>query len=234
MKTSRESHRGTPVLLLAAACALAFHPSSSLADLSSGSISYGSGLEASGEWKNSATSLSWTTALNGSLWHYEYKFTVPSLAPVKALSHIIIEVSDAFTSQDVLNYDPGDLAVLLGSYGPDDPGRSNIGMPGVIDNGLKFENFADDEGLAMWSWSFDSPRQPVWGDFFAIDGDKNEHIEDIPFAYNSGFLAPDPIYFEGDGRHIAVPDTAVVPLPTSFLLGMLGLSVAGVKLRKYA
>ena len=51
---------------------------------------------------------------------------------------------------------------------------------------------------------------------------------------DSGFLDPDPIYFEGDGRHIAVPDTAVVPIPPSIWLGMLGLAVVGMRLRKYA
>jgi hypothetical protein len=73
----------------------------------------------------------------------------------------------------------------------------------------------------------------MWGDFYAVDGKKPAKNGDpsvIPYAYNKGFGID---AFIDDGQHIAVPDT-VVPVPGAVLLGILGIGVAGIKLRKFA
>ena len=92
-------------------------------------------------------------------------------------------------------------------------------MPGEI-KGIKFPGSGTQLVL-----SFYSDRAPMWGSFYAKDG--TDGSNDV-YAYNSGF--------SGVGSDfIAVPDTTTtVPVPGAVLLGMLGLAVAGSKLRKFA
>lgn len=159
--------------------------------------------------------------------HYLYTFTVPEVAG--ALSHLIIEASDAvegglgaFTLgfPDYLNGpDPGDGAILVGSYGP---GGDNPGIPAEGMYGIKFEDMFDEES-SSWTVEFDSYRLPMWGDFYAKDG---VHGGEWAFAYNSGFGLL-------NGAMILVPNTSYVPVPGAILLGMLGLGVAGWRLRRF-
>jgi hypothetical protein len=155
-------------------------------------------------------------------YHYAYTFTAPSPG---SLSHFILEVSPEFETGDFWNLTSGLGFEGPDGYGPGDP--ANPGIPGGI-WGLKFaDSFTQNPTTGAFEWSFDSTRVPVWGDFYAKGGSEN-------YAYNSGFMVADPTTLSGDGMHIAVPDTYKVPVPGAVLLGILGLGVVGLKLRKYA
>jgi len=202
-------------------------------------------------WENTTTTIAWTVTpeYGGDefidYYHYSYTFTVSS----KSLSHFILQVSDTFDlwgypEEDFVNatLDPLGLEAFLDTYYGTD-GKPNPGMPGSI-YGLKFENLSEDDPFfgtgTTWTWSFDSWREPVWGNFFAVDG---QDLDDQwAYAYNSGFLLdPDVWYNEEEGIHnydvfgyIARPDTTIVPIPTAVLLSILGLGAVGIKLRKFA
>ncbi|MBN2589433.1 MAG: hypothetical protein JXA96_06200 [Sedimentisphaerales bacterium] len=219
---------------------------STKADLYNGSLSYPTGITAPSDgninaWASTSTSITWVVTQNANkTWHYSYTFTVPE----KDISHFILEVSDNFTSDDFLGFsNPLLLASVKtdGSWIAYDPavynsssnGNSNPGMPGDI-YGIKFE--LKDIDSTVWHFEFDSTKQPMWGDFYAVDGKKPAdptfcdcEPSIIPYAYNMGFGNNLQIS-EG---HIAVPDT-VVPLPGAILLGTLGILVSGIKLRKFA
>ncbi len=212
------------------------------ADLYNGSVSTAAGgIIASPSWSSAVgTTLSWEITDKGSYYTYSYKFIVPILetGQIKDLSHIIFEVSDSFSEDNFLETSVNKYQEL----GVFSSGGGNPGMPGSINNGLKFDTqeslltFETNEtdGTRTFFITFDSDRMPTWGDFYAKDGAENLVLyslasQDITVtAWNSGF---------GDleGAEIAVPDTdTVVPVPGAVLLGILGIAVAGIKLRKYA
>ena len=150
--------------------------------------------------------------------HYKYTFTPSPDAP--SWSHFILEVSQEgdLPAFDLSN--PMDFSGA-GVFEDEDPtfygpSPSNPGIPGTI-FGIKYDTTASGSGSTV---EFDSYRLPMWGDFY-IKGGRS------PYAYNSGFGAL-------DGANILVPDGAYVPLPGAFLLGLVGLGAAGMKLRKYA
>jgi hypothetical protein len=195
---------------------------------------------------SSDTTLAWTVTpeYGGDayidFYTYEYTFTVPEYS----LSHFILQVSDypdlkfdevpGWPELEFVNdtLDPASLTASVGTY--DGTGGSNPGIPGPV-YALKFEGF--DEGTT-WTWSFDSWREPVWGDFYTKDG-KHDGID--AYAYNNGFEF-DPYFFDVIEQkfnyelyaYIATPDTTLVPVPAAFILGMLGLGTVGLKLRKYS
>jgi hypothetical protein len=102
-----------------------------------------------------------------------------------------------------------------------DGGNSNPGMPnppGYI-YGFKWEApnedlYPDEPDWLVMTFSFDSTKDPVWGDFYAKDGMDGDAWT---YAYNIGF-GEDP---SDDFKNwIARPDGASVPEPgTMFLLG---------------
>lgn len=191
--------------------------------------------DVTGDTKKEDTKISWviTDNKNGTF-TYSYTFTVPE----KDLSHMIIEVSANFTEDDYTG--PSGLISELRSdnttptttWGPTFtgdppvPDKPNPYMPGSIP-GIKVESFADGPPYS-WSITITSTRVPMWGNFYAVDGEGP-----IPgggtewaTAWNTGF--------DGSGSDfIPVPDT-IIPVPGAVLLGILGLGVAGLKLRKYA
>ncbi|MBN1972643.1 MAG: hypothetical protein JW787_03330 [Sedimentisphaerales bacterium] len=188
----------------------------------SGSLLTGDGLEAGGSWDGDTGvfAIEWTISLiDHSYWHYEYRLSANS-SP--GLSHFILQVSNNFTENDFWNLSSG-INAYLNTYDGQDP--SNPGMPDSI-YGLKFEDLKivaaagilGDAEEWQWTCSFDSLREPMWGNFYAKGGTDS-------FAYNTGL---------NDGiDFIAVPDTVAVPVPAAVLLGMLGMLIAGIKLRKY-
>ena len=228
MRIVGDLQKKTSVCLLLAALVLAFSTPRCLADMwinpgdvLSGTLTYDAGeVITGGNWaSNTSFYYEVSRPLDQSLpLHYLYTFTPSPSAP--SWSHFILEVSKA---GDLPAFDPANPMDYVGpgSLDPDDPkyytgGPSNPGFPAAESIfGIKF---GTEESVA--TIQFDSFRLPMWGDFFVKGGRDS-------FAYNSGLgtLA---------GANILVPDGAYVPVPGAFLLGLLGLGAAGMKLRKYA
>ena len=179
-------------------------------------------------------------------WHYKYTLTFQP--PVeKAISHFGIEVSDGFDSIFNVVVDP-DTYPATWDIGLE-RGGSKDWVPGDI-YGIKFDDAGDSEIKDTITFEFDSLRVPDWGDGNAKGGSVGSGGW---WIYNSGFSDTeenDPIFdpteldYLGEingyytwsgsvGDHLVVPDTNVVPVPTSILLGMLGLGAVGLKLRKF-
>lgn len=245
-------------VLAAVALIVLLFPLMSLADLysASGSLSVGSGLVGKAAWDNSSTTFDWSViqTVEGGPLTYSYTFTAPVVdGKVKALSHLIIQVSDgagypgglaAFALDNPMDY------INTQGYSADDvlsdtyeatfdkygyPVKPNPYMPDSI-FGIKFEGIFDEvdefgSTLNSWTVTFDSWRLPMEGDFYAVDGvdgaDPVTGAKLYPAAWNLGL---DPAY--PDGAKILVPDTAYVPVPGAVLLGGIGLSVAGHFLRR--
>ena len=238
------------VLLLLAALVMTFSPQRCLADIYGTAVApsdyqgyldngiasdpFGTGAAAndglvtSDGWTDTygLTRIVWDIAQNADgSFTYSYTFTVPQKYP----SHLIIEVSDAFERSDAFNVEDIENfdEILVDEYDGTDP--SNPYMPGTI-NGIKFdinENAQD----VVTEVTFDSWRQPVWGDFYSKDGRGlvPGGGTDWATAWNTGLVDHE----DPDGAYLAVPDT-IIPVPGAVLLGILGLGVAGLKLRKYA
>jgi len=208
-----------------------------LADLYSGTLygtSSGTGdLMTTDGWMSTSTSIQWKvyrTEVGGvevGPWHYDYTFYSP--ATKGNISHLILQVSydGALGSFDVL--DPmdyqGDPDVVAAKW-YDQNNNENPGWPaGVSLFALKFNQTntgTGDSSIAGWELTFDSWRDPVWGSFYAKDGKKSGVWAT---AWNSGL--------EGGTAFIAVPDGSYVPVPAAVILGLLGLTAAGLKLRKF-
>ncbi len=192
--------------------------------------STGSGLQGTGPWGATSPSPGFTISWNivpqaTGLLLYEYTFGWTS----KDISHAIIELSNdclAGASPCVWGFvpgvDPGDITL----YQPDQQGQSNPNLPAAI-YGVKV-NFSKLTGNSA-IFSFYSDRLPVWGHFYAKDG--NDDGVDVT-VWNVGLANPgseDIIHF------IARPDTApqyIIPEPGTMVLMGLGLLALGLWHRK--
>jgi hypothetical protein len=199
-----------------------------------GSLSYGNGLSATENWKDSSTMLSWTvtneepdpTLPDTFVWKYTYTLSVAQTSP----SHIIIEASSGdsegigkFTDDNFENVSGFTMKDEIKTHHSTGNKGGNPFMPADL-YGIKLEDWEDDQFPLVIT--FYSDRVPVWGDFYSKGGKDS-------VVYNSGFTAVDPTAPAADESyegHLLVPDT--VPEPGLLtLLGMGGLGLAWKKRR---
>lgn len=200
------------------------------ADPTTGLEAADSEIHATGDWANTTTELSYTVTrdfsggvLSGP-WTYSYTWYAPGTQG-KDLSHFILQVSndDQSASGGLPPFDQEYPDFFNSNVLPsetEDPtlytsGPSNPGLADAI-YGIKFQGSG-----TSWNLTFDSLRNPMEGSFYAVDGKGSE-----VYAYNSGLGTGDDF--------IPVPNASYVPVPGAALLGMLGLSYAGIKLRKWS
>jgi hypothetical protein len=193
-----------------------------------GGVADGLLVTAGGDWSRPATRLSWTVDNVTTLgkWHYTYTISVLR-ADVQA---VIIETSDdipgpAFTEANLF---------ALSTNPPDWFNYMNIGTQSKWDNvnlpddvyGIKLCAIQDPVTLTI---SFDSDREPIWGDFYARSFLIDDPVEDyVNTIYNWGFSLNDidPLDPPRDGsvdNHVLVPDTGTeVPAPAGAALAGAG------------
>lgn len=168
-------------------------------------------------YSTNPTTLSWTVTKKADYWHYDYTLS----APIGDPSHIIIEASEpvsgepGFTKGDIYNPSDPFESILVGWQAYSGNNQPNPGMPASI-YGIKFEY--GEWGLTA-RITFDSPRTPVWGDFYAKDGAPGGAV------WNLGFIDADPSAPAASGsinHHILRPDT-VIPEPSALLAFASGL-----------
>ncbi len=160
------------------------------------------GLVANDYWADASTTLSWTVSETASeFWNYSYTLHVPR----HAVSHLILETSVDLPASEITNVTGSFIdgeCWELGWFTPED-GNSNPGMPGSM-YGIKFELGGEYTDL---SFSFDCPRVPVWGDFYAKNGVGGGEPSTL---WNAGFSTPDPWAAPTSGsllQHVVRPDT---------------------------
>ena len=186
-------------------------------------------------WPGFDVTMSWEVtdadagAPSGYPWKYSYQFQLSGTQG--ALSHLIIEASDGFSTSDI----SGVSGEMSSSYeiGTQNAGPGNPNMPEAV-YGIKFNPSTSDDYDV--SWSFYSNRVPVWGDFYAKCGTANTNT-----AFNAdsgqtvGFISPDvdPSDSPSAGNsgnhylyHILRPDSAV-PEPST-LVGLVSMGLVGL------
>lgn len=198
----------------------------------SGTLSTGESppdLIATGTWA-AGTSMYWTVEAidlggNGSVDYFKYSYALSSTFSPD-WSHLILEVSDGLTADEIWGLNPH-LIITEGDPSTYDH-SDEIGIPGISSiNGIKLE--MDAPGLDMPATvSFYTTRVPEWGSFFSKGGTGT-----WAYNFNFGDVWDETTNPDGWG-FLAVPDTYSVPVPAAVLLGILGLGVAGWKLRRFA
>ena len=188
-----------------------------------GTLTYSGGdIYATGNWANSETQFIWTVARTGDssaplTYTYLFRTSYTHEDEVR-LSHFDLLVSQGFD----LNTD--DFLNINGYSGMETVGNGQLPdwwteVASDFD-AIRFSNWdvVQIDGVYWNKIEFQSQRLPMVGLWWA------KGASDIATNY----------YDEVFYGQTLVPDTARVPLPGAALLGMLGLSAAGLKLRRRA
>jgi len=163
----------------------------------------------------------WVNETEAGFFHYQYEIRVYA----GAVSHFILETSDPLPEGDIWDITGNYGEAIVGEWFY--PGAGNLDMPGDL-YGTKF----DDTWGTTFTVGFTSNRLPVWGDFYAKDGQVGG--EGLNQFWNAGFLLDDPLLPPSDGSidgHILRPDSRI-PEPSTVALLMVGLMGLGVAVRR--
>ena len=178
----------------------------------------GSIVATGGNWTEVEGTLAWDITPSSKGYQYVYTLTLDGggIVNPKSPSHLIIGTSDDFGigKKDIFNIQSitGDfLTIEIDLYGE---GPDNPSIPGYI-YGIKVDSIqGEGEDPVVFAFSFESPRIPVYQNFYTKGGEKEA-------MWNSGFSEPE------TGAFIVAPDTTYVPEPSSVALGFIGLSLIG-------
>jgi len=161
-------------------------------------------------------------------WHYVYTLQVPGGSRRADIQCVILETTDAhggqaFTAANLLSPAsiPADWLVST-QIGWFDAG-SEPGLPRDL-YGVEFCTLTTDP--TTLTISFDSDRDPMWGDLYARGF---LVCDEVNLLYNAGMLSPNPTDAPRSGSmdgHLLVPDTGaqefIIPAPSALLLTSLG------------
>jgi hypothetical protein len=191
-------------------------------DYAPSSGSSGSDIQVAGDkWPKFNITLSWIVTdeeagPTGFPWKYTYTFTTTGNGA--AASHVILETSSTFRSNDIKDLTGANMEnVELQKVSSGNPN-----MPGDV-YGIRF--VPSTGSTNNMTWTFWSDRIPVWGDFYAKGGNDNTAYNHTTTSTGEkGFTThdTDPTEPAANGSlncHILRPDTVtVIPEPATIVL----------------